>query len=403
MRFHLLWTVPVLLTSCSSKMQQTSAMDMGTAVDMSTPTSTDMTTSCVPPTRATTIAAAVDTATMSVRADPSFVGLAVGVIDQGTVYTQYYGQAILSPTPSPMSSASILRIGSLTKTFTATLLADLAVRGDVAVGIAPGDPPETKVVDPLCSPPPSRAAITLGQLASHYSGLPDSIMPGPPDEASVWMHFCQDPTTYNMPGAAYLYSNYGYDLLGYDCAARLSQPTWEAAVQATITDPLGMPDTRTLPNLDSAQLARVAEDYSTADGGTIVPMPGNSFAPGDNPAGALLSTLPDQMTWLAFNMREGNDVCSPTDKVCLLSRGLGLLRLPRGPGNSNAQIALAWQVQNLECGHPYYWKGGAVDSYRAFIAYTIDPAKRGVVVMFNYVIDDRVMENLVANLLKSIP
>jgi CubicO group peptidase (beta-lactamase class C family) len=403
MRSHVLWTVAVVLTGCSPKMQQTtSAMDMATTMDLSTSTSTDMTPSCPPENRATTIAAAVDVATMSIRADPKFVGLAVGVIDQGTVYTQYYGQAKLPPSPSPMSSTSILRIGSLTKTFTATLVADLATLGKVAVGIAPGDPPETKVVDPLCSPPPLRAAITLGQLASHYSGLPDSTMPTPPDTTSVWMHFCQDSTAEDKPGE-YRYSNFGYDLLGYDCAARLGQPTWETAIQATITVPLGMPDTGTLAELNSTQLARVAEDYSSTDGGTIVPTPGNQFAAGDNPAGALLSTLPDQMTWLAFNMRDGNEVCTPTDKACLLSHGLGLLRLPRGTEDRPAQIALAWTVQNLECGHPYYWKGGAVDSYRAFIAYTIDPAKRGVVLMFNYLIDDREMEDLAATLLKTVP
>jgi CubicO group peptidase (beta-lactamase class C family) len=351
--------------------------------------------------RAATIEAAVDSATASILADPKFVGLALGVIDQGTVYTKYFGQANLT-TATPMSSTSILRIGSVTKTYTATLLADLAQQGKVAVGIASGDPPETKVVDPSCTPPSTRAAITLGQLASHYSGLPDNIMPGPMDEASVWTHFCQDSTTDDKPGM-YRYSNYGYDLLGYDVTARLGQPSWQAAVQTTITDVLGMADTRTLEELSTAQLGRVAEDYDADPNGALVATTGDPIPPGDYPAGGLLSTLPDQMTWLAFNLRDSNAACAPTDKVCLLSHTLALLRLPRGPGNPGTQIALSWVVQNLENGHVFYWKAGAIGSYRAIIAYTVDPAKRGVMAMFNYAVDDSVLESLPATLLKTIP
>jgi CubicO group peptidase (beta-lactamase class C family) len=306
MRSHLLWIL--LLTSCSPAMAP---------APTSCPTA---------PSRAPTIAAAVDSATTSIRADSKFVGLAVGVLDQGTAYTQYYGQADLSSS-TPLSGTSILRIGSLTKTYTATLLADLAQRGVVAVGIASGDPPETKV-NPPCTPPASRAAITLGQLGSHTSGLPASTMPNPVDEASAWTHFCGESTMNAMPG--YLYSNFGYDILGYDVAARASQPSWEAAVQATITDPLGMPDTRAIADLDASQLSRVAKDYTTNASGTIVANADTPFAGGDDPAGALLSTLPDQMKWLAFNMRDGTETCSTTDKVCMLSHALGLLRLPRG-------------------------------------------------------------------------
>jgi CubicO group peptidase (beta-lactamase class C family) len=385
-------------TSTGTSGTGTGTTTSGTGTGSSTGTGTGGGGMCVV-NRAPTIAAAVDSATAGIVTTPQFVGLSVGVIDQGTNYTQYFGDATIG---TPMSSTSILRIGSVSKTFTATLLGELAQSGAVSVGIQPGDPPETKVNDPVCTPPPSRAEITLGQLASHYSGLPDASTPPPNSENSAWLHFCNDSTANDNPGA-YLYSNFGYDILGYDVVARMGQPTWEAAVQSTITDPLNMPDTRTLEQLDPTQLSRVAEDYDytnnmiTADTSNPIPL-------GDYPAGALFSTLPDQMTWLAFNMRDGNTNCAPSDTVCQLSLTLPLLRTPRGPADPNTQIALAWGIRDLTgCGDLYYFKGGAIGSYRAFIAYTLVPEKRGVVVMFNYSLDASVMENLVSKLLKTIP
>jgi hypothetical protein len=68
----------------------------------------------------------------------------------------------------------------------------------------------------------------------------------------------------------------------------------------------------------------------------------------------------------------------------------------RFPVKAYSELAQSRALANIAA-------GAAPSPYRAFIAYTLDPAKRGVVLMFNYDIDDKTMEDLAAYLLRTVP
>jgi CubicO group peptidase (beta-lactamase class C family) len=94
------------------------------------------------------------------------VGIAVGVLWQGERWT--FGRGRLCATEaSPVDVNSIFEIGSVTKVFTATLLADLVEQGLVHLD----DPVQRHLPDDVRLPT-RRLPITLCDLATQTSGLP---------------------------------------------------------------------------------------------------------------------------------------------------------------------------------------------------------------------------------------
>ena len=83
---------------------------------------------------------------------------------------------------TPMDGDSVFEIGSVTKTFTATLLADMVTRGEVKL-----DDPVAKYL-PSSTQVPGRNGkqITLVELAAHSSGLPFLPTNLSPDIKKSW-------------------------------------------------------------------------------------------------------------------------------------------------------------------------------------------------------------------------
>lgn len=163
----------------------------------------------------------------------------------------------------PMTADTLFEIGSITKMFTGLLLAQAVVEGRVSLDdrIARHLPAGL----PLA---PEVAAITLGQLATHTSGLPCL----PPDFLAV------DPKDpYARYDAAALhaslaglklgqaaprpvdYSNLGVALLGH-LLSRVYERSYADLLEEKIARPLGLRDTVIAP--DPEQQKRLAAPYS---------------------------------------------------------------------------------------------------------------------------------------------
>lgn len=151
--------------------------------------------------------------------------------------------------------AARFETGSLTKTFTALLLAELAARGEVRYG----DRADRYLPFRLPGPP-----LTLLHLATHTSGLP-RLPPGLLTRAvrSGWLSnpyagFGEDDLLdalrrtplRHRPGSRVHYSNFGGGLLGH-VLARAAGGTggdYAALLAERVTGPLGLPDTDCDPN-----------------------------------------------------------------------------------------------------------------------------------------------------------
>ncbi len=155
-------------------------------------------------------------------------------------------------------TSTIYRIGSITKTFTATLLMQLVEERKMKL-----DDPVEKYVPEIKSLKgySDKTIITLRQLASHTSGLkrePD--MPGaslgPVEQWESKLLSCIPYTSFSSsPGTSYQYSNIGYALLGLTLE-RVSGIPYIQLVQQRIFTPLHMDNTFfSIPENKMAELA----------------------------------------------------------------------------------------------------------------------------------------------------
>ena len=141
---------------------------------------------------------------------------------------------------------TIFQAGSVTKIFTALLLADMAVGGEV------------RLSDPAARYLPgarnAASPVTLADLATHTAGLPR--LPGglswsarlsPRDPyarypASWFRRAARRALGAGSGGSPYAYSNFGYGLLGY-LLGRAAESTYETLVTTRVCGPLGLADT----------------------------------------------------------------------------------------------------------------------------------------------------------------
>ena len=143
----------------------------------------------------------------------------------------------------PAGVRTIYRTGSISKSVTAVLMADLMEDGIVAFDDALVDHlPEARG---LGDPRAGMAPITFRQMASHTAGLIrepelEGAAAGPIED---WGHkiLASIPhTRYDtMPGARYQYSNIGYGMLGY-ALQRAAGTSFMDLVEDRIFEPLGM-------------------------------------------------------------------------------------------------------------------------------------------------------------------
>ena len=95
------------------------------------------------------------------------VGIAVGIIYQGQEHVLGYGETSLGSKREP-NGDTLFEIGSITKVFTATLLADMADEGLVKLD----DPIKVFLPGSVKAPAYGEREIKLLDLATHISGLP---------------------------------------------------------------------------------------------------------------------------------------------------------------------------------------------------------------------------------------
>jgi CubicO group peptidase (beta-lactamase class C family) len=268
-----------------------------------------------------------------------------------------------------VEGSQVFEIGSITKTFTALLLADMAARREVRL-----DDPVAKYLPPTVHVPSRNdKQITLVDLATQSSGLPR--LPSnlaPRDRANPYADYSVEQlyaflSGYELTrdvGATYEYSNLGFGLLGHALALKAGT-SYENLVSRRILMPLGMRETTI--SLSPPLGARLAPGH---DGeGKVVP---NWDLPTLAGAGALRSTALDMLTYLAANL---DTTATP------LARAMRETHTPRRDAGRNMQIGLAWHIMSRPSGN-IVWHNGGTGGYRSYVGF--DPVRRlGVVLLSN--------------------
>jgi CubicO group peptidase (beta-lactamase class C family) len=276
------------------------------------------------------------------RGQPHDVGIIVATLDAGNTHVTSAGAA--------HDGDSVVEIGSITKTFTATLFADMILKHEVS----PDDPIGTYLPSGASAPAFHGRSITLADLATQSSGLPrlpTNLAPATPSDPyadygdDALLAFLHTYALTRAPGDTYEYSNLGFGLLGYLLARRLGVD-YPSAIRARILEPLGMTHTRvaatgttiaTLPGHD-------------ADGFTAAPWHFAALAG----CGAIVSTPNDMLRYMRANL---DTTHGP------LAAAMALAQHPTRAAERGQRIGYAWMTDP----GGIVWHNGGTYGFRSFL------------------------------------
>jgi D-alanyl-D-alanine carboxypeptidase len=298
----------LLLAACSS-----SSSSKSSSSSTRTSASATATTPCVTdvakvvaaaPTAASTSAtlpaslvASLDAAAQSSFKAAAAPGAIVGVRTPQGTWTSAYGFADPT-TKAPMTTDMHVRIGSVTKTFTGTLILQLAQEGKLSLN---------DTIDKYYPGIPNGDKITLGMLANmtsgvasyftqkfldQYFGHPETIFA--PDEL-IADGVAESPIF--EPGAKFNYSNTNTILLGKVIEKVTGQPVQDV-FQQKIIGPLGLTNT-TFPTVSPAIPDPHPQGYTLQGSGTPAhPANATNWSPSFGwTAGGVISTLQDMLVY----------------------------------------------------------------------------------------------------------
>ncbi|ASU86276.1 hypothetical protein CDO52_17205 [Nocardiopsis gilva YIM 90087] len=268
--------------------------------------------------------------------------------------------------PDLVDPYTTFETGSVTKTFTALLLAEMAANGDVDYK----DPIDT-YLPPDARPRRGERPITLLDLATHTAGmprLPRNLFPGAVAQwlADPYARYSRDdlhratarlrpaPATPPPPH----YSTFGVGLLG-QLLADAAGTSYPELVAERIMGPLGMDDSGAPPAI--APATRSATGHRR--GRPVGPWHFGALAG----AGAVRSTAADLLIYLRAHLRP--EMIKPP-----LADALRAARVPRRlmagrAGAAGTSISLVWNHRVIG-GQTLLWHTGGTGGFTAFVGFS---------------------------------
>lgn len=295
-------------------------------------------------------------------------GLVLVVVRGNEVFIHGYGETAPGSHIAP-SDNSVIRLCSLTKIFTADMLAKLVTDGTVQL-----DDPLQKYAPAGVRVPEEEQPITLLDLATHTAGLDREIGTAPlhtphftyPDFATRWQWLPGERLKF-VPGTQAFYSNIGFDLLS-DALASAAHTPYSTLLWSRTLKPLGMWETTFFPS--AVQCARLMQGAHNEGPCTVT----------ENTEGSsgLYSTPEDMAKWLHYLVGPGTPAL-PAQTSTAQAVYLQLSSLKSTYGLSHAGrptgIGLGWM--HLDAGDPVFHiieKTGGGAGFSTYIA--IHPASR---------------------------
>ena len=307
------------------------------------------------------------------------VGAMVGIIDlhqQKHIYS--FGTKKLNTTDPPDENTTF-DIGSLTKTFTAVMAANMYIEGKIEDDIISHHLPSEEVTMPM----KDGVEITFTHLLTHTSGLPrsphqeGSVFPLPPgyDEENPYAAYTT-PQVYDYlsnycyleftPGTWWLYSNTAVGLAGH-VLGLIDGTSYETILKRDFFDVLEMDNSSLF--LTETQMLNMADGHD----GNKKQVPffiANDIFQG---AGMIKSTLNDMLKYLDANLRLVNSPLQPAMELTfqtIMHQG------------SMGDQGLIWLILELEDGQEIIYMAGNTNGHSSYMAFN-RTLSTGAVILFN--------------------
>ena len=248
---------------------------------------------------------------------PLLRSVSIGVLHRGKAYT-YHAGTLRDGGTTPPSDDTLYEIGSVSKTFTGTLLAKAVVEGRISLD----DP----VADYLDGPMPNLVhdgePLRIRHLLTHTGGLPN-LLPERAEAALVdftdhatpakltaayagydkaaFLSDLRDVSLFSAPGRQYSYSSVGTEL-GAHVLEQVYDADFERILKSYFTDNVGMDGIRI--GLDAAHAERLAIGYHSDNPEPASAMPQLPWGASGN----VKLTTNEMLQYLAFQLAGGDVV-----------------------------------------------------------------------------------------------
>ncbi len=300
-------------------------------------------------------------------------GLAVAIIHKNKINTFFYGETDKGNNKLPDAN-TLFEIGSISKTFTASLLADMVNKGLVNL-----EDSIAKFLPDSIAQNPDIKKINFKSLVNHTSGLPalaDNWNKGPKfsmddpyafyDRKQLFAYL-KNYKAKGDPETEYAYSNLGFGLLA-ELIAIIQKKPYMQLVKESILVPLEM--TNTSDKIDPKN-KNIAPPHNKE--GTKVSFWNFQAMAG---AGALKSSLNDMLRYTIAQLTYPE---TDIQKAMNLTKQFTFFVPP------NSDIGMAWHMNMLE-GMTYYWHNGGTAGSSSFVGFVPDE-KSVVIILSNSEID----------------
>ena len=187
------------------------------------------------------------------------VGVSAAVVKDGQIiYNQSFGYKDLE-TQTPLSNDDMMRIASISKSFTATSLMQFVEKGIISLD----DDVSDLIGFQIRNPHHPNVPITLKMILSHTASIRDKEDYSTLDHLNPAVYGdCEESYFEYAPGEGYNYSNLGLNLAG-TILEKVSGVRFDQYVKNNVIRPLGLTGGHNVDDLDASKFASI---YNHIDG-----------------------------------------------------------------------------------------------------------------------------------------
>ncbi len=309
-------------------------------------------------------------------------GLSIGILKNDKIQFYGYGETAEGNKQIP-DEHTLFEIGSITKTFTATLLADAVNSGKIKLD----DPVNKYLPDSIPQLQYEGVPATIEMLSNHSSGIPrmpsnfdlyatDSLNPYKYYEEQQMFSFYKSFKLMRKPGSQYEYSNLAAATLGL-ILEHIYKQSFEELIIEKICDPLKMNDTREFIRKNDSSRVAVGYDENGKYNG---PWDFKAFAA----AGSIRSDAADMLIYAKAQL--GN---APTS----LNKDIQLTHIVTFK-DSSATVALGWHY--IKAGNEeILFHNGGTGGYRSYLGINLNKKVAAIILSNTAVSVDHIGNALV--------
>lgn len=289
----------------------------------------------------------------SLLLDPTINAISIGVYKNGETYINHYGELDKGKENKP-TDKTIYEIGSVSKTFAGTLVAQAELDGKLSLE----DDIRKHLKKKFTNLEYKGNPIKIKHLISHTSRLPrflpkaiTQIVENPTDSLAFQIYeieknynkenFLSDLHKVNIdtiPGTKYSYSSADTELVAH-ILENIYNKDYNELIQEKISDKLGLENTGTV--LQESKQNLLANGYIANN--TLAPQMNSSLW---GAGGGMTSTLPDLMKYAKFQLNKENKVAVQSHQMVFK--------------DGNFKIGYYWPIRFDEAYGTYYsHQGGA--------------------------------------------